>query len=288
MRYAVSNWIYGEEALEETCARLARLGFDGIELRGEPDLYDLPRLQPLLEAHRLGVTSICGMYPGPREPRDLSHPDAAVRQAAVAYVQACVDLAAAVGAPVVIVTPNPVGKTQPLASPADEWRWGVDAVREAAAACGGRGVRLAIEPINRYETYLINTVAQALEFARQVDHPATAVMMDTFHANIEEHDVADAARQAGTRLAHMHVADSNRQGVGRGHIDFRRLVRALVEIGYDGTLALEPLPPLANPYAAMAGRRALEVAERFAAESLHLLRLYEHVVQPAAPEPARA
>lgn len=288
MRYAVSNWIYGEEALEETCARLARLGFDGIELRGEPDLYDLPRLQQLLEAYHLRVTSICGMYPGPREPRDLSHPDAAIRQTAVAYVQACVDLAAAVGAAVVIVTPNPVGKTQPLASPADEWRWGVDAVRKAAVACGGRGVRLAIEPINRYETYLINTVAQALEFARQVDHPATAVMMDTFHANIEEHDVADAARKAGTQLAHVHVADSNRQGVGRGHIDFRRLVRALVEIGYDGALALEPLPPLANPYEAVAGRRALEVAERFAAESLELMRVYERVAQPAALEPGRA
>jgi len=280
MRYALSNWIYGEEALEETCARLARLGFDGIELRGEPHLYDLPRLHNLLQEHRLTVTSICGMYPGPREPRDLSHPDPALRAAAVAYVRACVDLAHATGAGVVIVTPNPVGKTRPLAPLAEEWHWAVAAVREAAEACAGRTVRLAIEPINRYETYLINSVPRALEFAQQVDHPAVAVMLDTFHANIEDRDVAEAARLAGPRLAHIHVADSNRQGVGRGHIDFRRLMRTLVEIGYAGTLALEPLPPLADPYAAMAGRRGGEVAERFAAESLRLLRLYEQVAAP--------
>jgi hypothetical protein len=100
-------------------------------------------------------------------------------------------------------------------------------------------------------------------------------MIDTFHANIEDPDVAGAARAAGRLLAHIHVADSNRQGVGRGHVDFGRLLRALVEIGYDGALVLEPLPPLANPYEAMAGRPAMDVAERFARESLALLRLYE-------------
>ncbi len=288
MRYAVSNWIYGEEALAQTVARLERLGFDGIELRGEPGLYERAHLRGLLQEHRLSVTSICGMYPGPRDRRDLSHPDAGVRREAVAYVRACVDLAAGCGAGVVIVTPNPVGKTQPLADPAEEWRWAVEAVREAASGCEGREVRLAIEPINRYETYLINTVERALQFARQVDHPAVAVMLDTFHANIEDPDVADAARRAGSTLAHVHVADSNRQGVGRGHIDFPRLLRALVEIGYDGALALEPLPPLANPYDAMAGRRSSDVSERYAAESLQLLRLYEMGARAAEGEGAYA
>lgn len=280
MRYGVSNWIYGEEALEEACARLARLGFDGIELRGEPELYEVERVQRLLERYHLRVTSICGMYPGARDPRDLSHPDASVRSAAVAYVRSCLNLARELGAPVVIVTPNPVGKTRPLAPLGDEWAWAGDAVRSAAEHAEGNGVRLAIEPINRYETYLINTVGRAVRFARMVDHPQVAVMLDTFHANIEEQDVADAARTAGTALAHVHVADSNRQGVGRGHIDFPRLVRTLVEIGYEGALVLEPLPPLANPYEAIAGQRSLEVSERYAAESLQVLRLYEQVARP--------
>lgn len=276
MRYAVSNWIYGEEPLPETCARLERLGFDGIELRGEPGLYDLWHLRRLLDEHHLQATSICGMYPGPTAdaPRDLSHPDPGVRRAAVEYVRACVALAQEVGASVVIVTPNPVGKTRPLAAPAEEWEWAVDAVRQAAQATQGSAVRLAIEPINRYETYLINSIARAIEFVRTVDHPNVAAMLDTFHSNIEDPDVADAARAAGPLLAHVHVADSNRQGVGRGHIDFRRLVHALVEIGYAGALVLEPLPPLARPYEATAGRRATDVAEQFARESLALLRLY--------------
>jgi sugar phosphate isomerase/epimerase len=280
MRYAVSNWIYGDEPLAETCARLQRLGFDGIELRGEPAHYDLPALRALMAGHGLQVTSICGMYPGPHAPRDLSHPDPPVRREAVDYVRSCVDLARATGARVVIVTPNPVGKTRPLASVADEWAWAVDAVRQAAEATRGSDVRLAIEPINRYETYLINSVDLALTFARAVDHPRVAVMIDTFHANIEDPDVAGAARAAGRLLAHIHVADSNRQGVGRGHVDFGRLLRALVEIGYDGALVLEPLPPLANPYEAMAGRPAMDVAERFARESLALLRLYEATARP--------
>jgi sugar phosphate isomerase/epimerase len=284
MRYAVSNWIYGEEALAETCERLARLGFDGIELRGEPDLYEPGAVRALLTRHGLTVPSICGMYPGPDGPRDLSHPDPAVRAAAVRYVARCAGLAGELGAGVVIVTPNPVGKTRPLAALADEWRWAVDAVREAATAAEDAGVRLAIEPINRYETYLITSMERALAFVRAVDHPRVGVMLDTFHANIEDPDVVDAARAAGLRLLHVHVADSNRQGVGRGHIDFRRLLRALVEIGYDGALVLEPLPPLANPYEAMAGRRTATLAEQFAAESLALLRLYERTARPVNGE----
>lgn len=285
MRYAVSNWIYGDEPLEVTCARLQRLGFDGIELRGEPAACNLPALRALLDRHDLAVTSICGMYPGPDTPRDLSHPDPGVRREAVDYVRSCVDLARATGAGVVIVTPNPVGKTRPLAPVADEWGWALDAVGSAAEAATGSGVRLAIEPINRYETYLINTVERALAFARAVGHAQVAVMLDTFHANIEDPDVADAARAAGTMLAHVHVADSNRQGVGRGHIDFRRLLRALTEIDYTGALALEPLPPLSNPYEAIAGRRTLETAELFARESLTLLRLYESTARSVGDAP---
>lgn len=285
MRYAVSNWIYGDEALEVTCARLQRQGFDGIELRGEPAAYAVPALHALLDRHDLTVTSICGMYPGPDAPRDLSHPDPAVRREAVDYVRSCVDLAQATGAGVVIVTPNPVGKTRPLAPVADEWGWALDAVRSAAEAAAGSGVRLAIEPINRYETYLINTIARALTFARALGHPHVVVMLDTFHANIEDPDVADAARAAGTMLAHVHVADSNRQGVGRGHIDFRRLLGALVEIDYPGALVLEPLPPLANPYEAIAGHRTLEVAERYARESLALLQLYESTARDMGGAP---
>jgi sugar phosphate isomerase/epimerase len=281
MHYAVSNWIYGAEPLEGTCARLARLGFDGIELRGEPTVYDRPHLRPLLDEYRLAVTSICGMYPGPDALRDLSHPRSAERQAAIDYVRSCIDLAHDVGAGVVIVTPNPVGKTRPLAAPSDEWSWALEAVRRAAEAAEGSGVRLAIEPINRYETYLINSLAQGLTFVRAVGHPQVAVMLDTFHANIEDPDIADAARAAGALLAHVHVADSNRQGVGRGHIDFLRLLHALIEIGYQGALALEPLPPLANPYDAMAGQGGGPVAEQFAQESLALLRLYEQTARPA-------
>jgi D-psicose/D-tagatose/L-ribulose 3-epimerase len=129
-------------------------------------------------------------------------------------------------------------------------------VRRRRRARGGHaaeqaGVTLAIEPINRYETYLINSVATARRFAEDVGSPAVGVMIDTFHANIEDPDLTSAVLSAGDRLAHVHMADSNRQALGRGHLDVRSFVRVLQATGYAGALAMEPLPPISNPYVAL-------------------------------------
>jgi D-psicose/D-tagatose/L-ribulose 3-epimerase len=253
VKASVSTWIFGPRPIPEVIATVHRLGYHGIELRGEPDLYDPAEVRAALEALAMTTTSICGMYPGPNpgELRDLAHPDAQERRRAVEYVTRCVELAHALDAPVVIVTPNPVAKLVPLASTEDEWSSAVEAVREAAIAAEQAGVTLAIEPINRYETYLINSVATARRFAEDVGSPAVGVMLDTFHANIEDPDLTSAVLSAGDRLAHVHMADSNRQALGRGHLDVRSFVRVLQATGYAGALAMEPLPPISNPYVAL-------------------------------------
>lgn len=279
MLYSVSSWIFGPVPIERTLPRLSALGYGAVELKGEPAVYDVPALRGVLESEGLRVSSICGMYPGPAGLRDLSHPDREERQRAVDYVRSCVDLAEVVGAPLVIVTPNPVGKTRPLAPVAEEWAWALDSVRVAGEYAAGAGVLLAIEPINRYETYLINSGTQGLKFVREVGLPSVQLMLDTFHMNIEDPGAVETVRLCTEALIHLHIADSNRQSVGRGHFDFAGLMRTLQEIGYQGALAMEPLPPLPDPYLAMQSGFSSDLLDVYLGECLAQLSAYERVAQ---------
>lgn len=281
MKYSVSNWIFGREPLERSFIRLVRQGYDAIELRGEPDLYSVKEVNHLKAQYGLQASSICGMYPGPRpgELRDLSHPTTEERAKALEYVYACLDLAAAVSAPVLVLTPNPVAKVRPLAKIEDEWKWAVESVYKAGERAAQVGVTIAVEPINRYETYLINSCEQALRFIRQVNLPAVKMMLDTFHVNIEEPSPVASFRRAGADLVHVHVADSNRQPVGRGHLDFKEIVRALVEMKYPGALTMEPLPPLPDPYIALSGEVPEQALDQATRECIELLQRYETAVQ---------
>lgn len=265
MRYSVSTWIFGEESQARVFGILADLGYDAVELEGEPAKLSAPKVRAAAESAGLDIVSLAGMFPWPTKDRDLSSPDGQVRARAVEYLRRSCDLAHELGASILVVSPTPVGKTGPDREPfgpdgeagagTEEWKWAVDSVAEAARHAEATGVRLAIEPLNRYETYLVNTAESGLEFVSQTGSEAVKLHLDTFHMNIEEASVRDAILKAGENLVNFHVADSNRQAVGRGHLDFPAVVAALVEIGYEGALTLEPLPPVSNPYAA-AGRES--------------------------------
>lgn len=288
MKYAVSNWIYGDEALETTFQRLSRCGFDGIELVGEPDRYCPSDVRRLCGKYNLGVLSIAGMYPWPTRERDLANPDPEVREKAVAYLRKCVDFACDVGAHLIIVVPSAAGKTRPVGDHwdgeawenayRDEWAYAVESVRQAARYAGERGVLLAIEPINRYESYLVNTAEQGMRFISEVGSESVKLHLDTFHMNIEESDPIRAVRSAGDSLVNVHISDSNRQAVGRGHFDFGALMRTLKEMGYDGPLTLEPLPPVPDPFIAMRMRRYSSLWDVYARESVQRLRELESSV----------
>ena len=244
---SATQWIFGSETIETTADRMARLGYDGIELAGEPDLYAPESVRAVVEPRGLRVTSICGIY---TSARDLSHPSADVRAGAVEYVRSCARLGAALGASVVIVVPTAVGRIRPEAGQAAEWRWAVESFREAAAGAESVGVRLVIEALNRYETYLVNSLAAAAHLAAEVDRPNVGIMADLFHMNIEEASLPDAVEANSRLIWHVHLADSNRSAPGLGHTDFRRVIDALTMTGYEGALTMEFLPPTANPYLA--------------------------------------
>ncbi len=123
-----------------------------------------------------------------------------------------------------------------------EYAVAVDATRDVAAYAAERGVRLTIEPINRYETNFLNTGAETMAFLEDVGAPNLGLLFDTFHMNIEEISLAEAILAAGDRLWHVHLVDSNRQAPGMGHTDFGPVIGALREVGYTGYLSGEMLP----------------------------------------------
>src|SRR5204863_3505236 len=173
--------------------------------------------------------------------------DRAKRREAVDYVRSVADLAAAAGAATIIVAPSAVMKTTRLGAPADEWEWAIESIRAGGEYAASAGVDIALEPWNRYETYFLNRLEQAIELWRQTGLENGGVMGDTFHMNIEEASIPDALRSAHGLLKHVHLADSNRAVAGRGHADFRPILQALLDIGYDGYLSFEVMAPSGDP-----------------------------------------
>jgi D-psicose/D-tagatose/L-ribulose 3-epimerase len=285
MHYAVSNWIYGHEPLDETVGRIARLGYNGIELLGEPGRYDRSRVVALCQQAGLAVTSILGWWIWGIPGRDPASADDAERKAAGEYLRACVDLAVDVKAPIVVVLAAPAGQVTPHGAPGSasawksayhaEWDRAVGSMRDLAAYASGHGILLSLEPPNRYESFLVTNVEQGLRFLEETGADNLRLHLDTFHMNIEEADFGGAVRSAGRLLVNVHISDSNRQAPGRGHTDFTALMRALQEIGYAGALVLEPVPPGSDPLLAARMPENAPLREIYAREGIETLRRVE-------------
>ncbi len=257
MKVAMHNWMRAEP-VETTIRRLAKFGYDGIEISYDsvelaPGATGTAAVRESLKEHGVEcVGSISLMFAG----RDLIHADEAVRAGSVDYLKKCITMikelrADADGPGTMSIVPSEVGKVQAMASPEEEWDWavaGLKAVREHADA---EGVRIAVEPLNRFETNFVNRHDQALLLAEAVG-PDVGVCLDVYHMNQEESDLLQAFRNAGDRLFDVHVADNNRMAVGQGQLPWADIIGTLKEIGYDGSITVEFVPPLdrtpANPY----------------------------------------
>jgi len=242
------NWMR-VEPLDRTCERLAACGYESIEIMGEPEAYaDRPRVRETLARHGIRCWGSVTLM---LEQRDLVHADAGKRAECVAYVKDCIDLTADLGGEELTVVPTLIDKMTPTASAEQEWEWAVAGLRDVYEYAGPKSVRLAIEPLNRFETYFITRGAQALALAEIVGADC-GVCLDCFHMNIEEVDSLAAIKDAGPRLADVHIADSNRMAAGMGHFDWPAIVAAVRAAGYDGALTVEFLPSIdrtpVNPY----------------------------------------
>ncbi|MGQ9554122.1 MAG: 5-keto-L-gluconate epimerase [Anaerolineae bacterium] len=238
---------------EANVARIAALGYDGVELAiRDPRLVDVAALDEVLGRYCLAVPAIGTGQAWGEEGLSFTDPDPAVRWAAVERVQMHMPLAAHWGAIVIIGLLR--GTVRPGVEREQAMAWLVQALQECSATAAARGVRLALEPINRYETNLINTAAQGLTLIEQVGAMNLGLLLDAFHMNIEEPDIEASMRTVGSRLFHFHVADSNRWHPGAGHLDFRSILSTLSEIGYSGFVSGEFLP---KPDAETGAREAI-------------------------------
>jgi sugar phosphate isomerase/epimerase len=265
------TWIFGA-SLEETLMRIAAAGCDGVELLGEPSMWTPDAVRRLLARSGLAPLALTASCKVPETRRDLAHPDPALRADAVAYVVDCLRFAAAVGAPVVQMLPSGESRLAPIESREREWRWSVEGMRVASREAERLGVRIAIEPLNRYEAYLVTRTEEALAYLRDVGSPLVGMTLDLFHANIEEPSISDAIHAAGPRLWHVHVADSNRRGLGGGHLDLGPIAVALREIGYSGAIVLEIAPPEATLSTGAQDGGWNAVLDRYMRESVAALR----------------
>jgi D-psicose/D-tagatose/L-ribulose 3-epimerase len=234
LKIAMHNWMR-PEPVETTIARLGRSGYDGIEISGEPAVYDADAVKRQLGEHGLECWGAVTLMTGGR---DLVHEDHYVRLASVQYVKDCLSLVASLGGRILTVVPSTVGKVVPMGTPEEEWRWCVEGLKECQAHAEQVGVRIGIEPLNRFETYFINRADQAVALAQDVGGDC-GVTLDIFHMNIEEADWRRAIRDTGSHLVDFHVADNNRMPPGQGAIDWEGIVSELADIGYGEYLTVE-------------------------------------------------
>jgi D-psicose/D-tagatose/L-ribulose 3-epimerase len=238
-----NTWIWvsplTDDRLATLAPRIAGWGFDLIELPIEQlGDWDPDRARRLLDDLGLGATTCAVMPPT----RDLVVDDAAVVASTSDYLRACIDVAARVGAGTVGGPMySSVGRTWLL--DADERRATLDRLASnlapLAQTAAEHGVVLALEPLNRFETSLINTVDQALEVVDAVDSPGLGISLDTFHMSIEEKDPAAAIRRAGSRLAHLQASGSDRGAPGNDHLDWPAIAAAIAAVGYGGPICIE-------------------------------------------------
>ena len=227
--------------LAAACAKAAQLGYDAVEIFAPgPDAMDAEQLKGLLSEHSLSVAAVgtgAGMV---KHGLSLTSTDAGEREKAKDFVRSMIDFGGPYGAPAII------GSMQ--------GRWGGDLSREDALNllrealnelgehASQHGVPLIYEPLNRYETNLVTTVADGVALMQSLSTSNVKLLADLFHMNIEETNLADAIRTGGDHIGHIHFVDSNRRPAGMGHMDYGPIAAAIKEIGYEGYASAEAFP----------------------------------------------
>ena len=237
MKLALREDMTPGESLTERLGWLESVGFEGIELCGGSLAMSTDAVREAFAQSPVRAVNVTGTF-------DLVDPDPIKRAAGIALTGERLQLAAALGAVGVLIVPQ-FGRRASLPD-LSPYKTGAELEREVflhglrtlAPLAVSAGVPLFIEPLNRYEAYLVNRLEQGVAFAEDVGD-GVAIMADFFHMNIEEADIAASIRDAGRHVVYVHVADSNRLQPGRGHLDFRPGFAALKAIGYDGWLGIE-------------------------------------------------
>jgi len=274
MKFGMNLLLWSGELNDDlipTLESLKAMGYDGVEIPIFNLDLDYAAWGKRLEDLGLQRTAVTVRT---EEDNPIS-PDAAVRSKGVEGSKRTLDCCAAAGA-THLVGPyhSALGLFSGQGPTDDEWKWGVESMRQVAEHAGSVGVTLGVECLNRFETYLLNTHADAARFAKQVDHPNCRVMYDTFHCNIEEKNVAEAIRACADVLCHVHISENDRSTPGQGNVRWAENFDTLKEVGYDGWMMIEAfglaLPELAA--ATKIWRRMYESEEQLASDGLAFMK----------------
>ena len=239
MHLSTHNWMRAEP-LETTLKRISKLGYESIEISGEPTQYDTREVRKLLKKYKIRCWGAVTLTLGER---NLAAKNKKQRAASVKYVKDVLTMINELDGEIITLVPATVGKIVPDATAEEEWKWLVEGCRECYEFAKEKNVRVGIEPLNRFETYILNRTDQAIALAEAVA-PDCGVCLDAFHLNIEDADMYASIRKAGKRLYDFHVADNNRMAPGQGALDWKKIVKTLKDTGYDGALTVEFVAPV--------------------------------------------
>ncbi len=274
MKYGMNLLLWTDrlhDGLLPVLENLKKLGYDGVEI----PMFDLSldyaawgKRFDDLGLERSAVT-VRGGADNPISP------DAKVRAAGVAANNRTLDCCQAAGCHA-LVGPyhSAIGEFSGSGPTADEWKWGVESMRQVAEHAGKVGVKLAVEYLNRFEIYLLNSAADTARFCKEVNHPNCRMMYDTFHANIEEKSVAEAVRTAAPQMIHVHISENDRSTPGAGGIPWGATFDALKSVGYQGWMVVEAFG-LALPAISAATkiwRRMFDSEDQLARDSLAFMK----------------
>lgn len=246
LSFGVSTWVWTSPFNTEATAlfsKIKTMGFDVVEIPVEdPDVIDGEKVKEALEEHGLGAV-VCGAF-GPN--RDLTHDDPAVHRQCFDYLDDLMEFCTLWGAGFVAGPMySAVGKAR-IVSPDQrkkEWELAVTNLRKVAKKAADKGLELAIEPLNRFESDLVNTTADAARMVNDIDHPAAKIMVDGFHMSIEEKNLEEAIRIAGNKLIHVQTSENYRGTPGTGQTNWENFRKGIEAVDYDGVISIETFTP---------------------------------------------
>lgn len=277
-----SIWMFGVEPFEDSIRRLARNEVHFVELKGDHHTKDVglkpEEIRRVTEEFGVNVSGACGMY---TPENDLSSNSPYVRQRAVDYIRNEIDVVAELGGHYLIVVPSAVGRPNPIDSA--ELQRSSDALRRCGDDFERAGIAAAVEPIRSAEVSLVHTVEQAVEYIELVSHPGvTCLNGDIYHMWVEEDHIGEAILSCGERLVNLHLADSNRDALGRGMMDVDTAIMAAYLVGMNRKgrfVTPEPLGALRDPYLRANQPSDQESMDQLVRETVSYFRQREAVVR---------
>ena len=227
--------------LPAACRHARELGFDAIELFAPgPDAISQSDLAQLLKSHQLNLAAVGTGAGWVKHKLSLTSPEAVVRDRAKEFIRSMIDFGGVHGAPAIIGSMQ--GRWGDGVTKEQAFEWLRNALNELGEYAERHNVPLIYEPLNRYETNLINTVAAGVELMESLKTRNVRLLADLFHMNIEESDLAAALKLGSCWIGHVHFVDSNRRPAGLGHLHYAPISAALTSIQYDGYLSAEAFP----------------------------------------------